>query len=97
MIQNNVVALVVNCFAIDKGVEFRKNARLGDKSDNYLFLLNQYLQNMIGFKKISNKNLPLGILKNNSQIEKVIGNQSADYIIRINLKNQKVVADKPSV
>jgi len=97
MIQNNEVALEVNCIAIDKGIEFRKNARLGDKSDNYLFLLNQYLQNMIGFKKISNKNLPLGTLKNNSQIEKVIGNQSADYIIRINLKNQKVVADKPSV
>jgi hypothetical protein len=97
MIQNNEVALEVNCIAIDKGIEFRKNARLGDKSDNYLFLMNQYLQNMIGFKKISNKNLPLGTLKNNSQIEKVIGNQSADYIIRINLKNQKVVADKPSV
>jgi hypothetical protein len=97
MIQNNEVALEVNCVALDKGIEFRKNARLGDKSDEYLFLLNQYLQNMIGFKKISNKNLPLGTLKNNAQIEKIIGKQSADYIIRINLKSQKTISDKPSV
>jgi hypothetical protein len=96
MIQNDEVAVEINCIAVDKGVEFRKNSRLGEKSDEYLFLINQYLQSMIGFKKMSKKNLPLGSLKMNSQIEKVVGNQSADYIIRINLRNQKSLSEKPS-
>jgi hypothetical protein len=94
MIQNNEVTVEINCIAIDKGIEFRKNASLGEKSDEYLFLVNQYLQNMIGFKKMSKKNLPLGSVKMNSQIEKVNANQSADYIIRINLRNKQNL--KPS-
>lgn len=96
MIQNDEVAVEINCIAVDKGVEFRKNTRLGEKSDEYLFLINQYLQNMIGFKKISKKNQPLGSVKTNSKIEKVVGNQSADYIIRINIRNQKNTSEKPS-
>jgi hypothetical protein len=96
MIQNNEVAVEINCIAVDKGVEFRKNSRLGEKSDEYLFVMNQYLQNMIGFKKMSKKNLPLGTVKMNSQIEKVVGSQSANYIIRINLRNQKSLSEKPS-
>jgi hypothetical protein len=51
---------------------------------------------MIGFKKMSKKNQPLGSVKTNSKIEKVVGNQSADYIIRINLRNQKNTSEKPS-
>jgi hypothetical protein len=94
MIQNNEVTVELNCVAIDKGIEFRKNDRLGENSDEYLFLVNQYLQNMIGFKKMSKKNLPLGSVKMNSQIEKVNANQSADYIIRINLRNKQNL--KPS-
>ena len=96
MIQNDEVAVEINCIAVDKGVEFRKNTRLGEKSDEYLFLINQYLQNMIGFKKMTKKNQPLGSVKTNSQIEKVVGNQTADYIIRINLRNQKTSGEKPS-
>lgn len=96
MIQNNEVAVEINCIAVDKGIEFRKDGRLGDKSDDYLYLISQYLQNMIGFKKLSKKNLPMGSVRTNSQIEKVAGNQSADYIIRINLRNQKIISEKPS-
>jgi hypothetical protein len=96
MIQNADVIVELNCIALDKGVEFRKNIRLGENSDNYLYLMNEYLQNMIGHKQISNKKIPMGLIKTNSQIEKVLGEDSADYIFRIHLKNNKQVSDKPS-
>jgi len=96
MIQNDEVSVEINCIAVDKGVELSKHFRLGEKSDDYLNLVKQYLQNMIGFRKVGKKNLPMGSVRTNSQIEKVAGNQSADYIIRINLRNSKSLSEKPS-
>jgi hypothetical protein len=97
MIQKSEVVVELNCIALDKGVEFRKNIRLGEKSDDYLYLMNEYLQNMIGHRQISNKKIPMGVIKTNSQIEKVLGEESADYILRVHLKNNKQIADRPSL
>jgi hypothetical protein len=94
-IQRREVIVDLTCVAIDKGVELRKNKKLGLLSDEYNVVMSDMLQDMIGYGTVANKKIPLGILKTQSVIESSNAIIQSDYIIRLQLRNAKTNAVGP--
>jgi hypothetical protein len=96
-IQNREVFIDLTCVAIDKGVEIKDKNRIGEQSDAYAHLVADLLQEMIGYTKVSNKNILHGIINTQSQIERAGSLIPADYLIRLQLKNVKPNSIIPSI
>ncbi len=96
-IQRREVFVDLTCVAIDKGVEIKDKKRIGEQSDEYALLVADLLQEMIGYTKVSGKNIPLGMVNTQSQIERASRLIPADYMIRLQLKNAKPNSVVPTI
>jgi len=70
---------------------------LGLKNEEYGIIVSELLHDMIGYRIFENKKTALGQIKVESYIEKSSEPFKSDYLIRINIKNNKVISEKLSL
>jgi hypothetical protein len=97
MIQRKELQLELNIVALDKGIDSKNLKQLGLKNEEYGIIVSELLHDMIGYRIFENKKTALGQIKVESYIEKSSEPFKSDYLIRINLKNNKVISEKLSL
>jgi hypothetical protein len=98
-IQRREVVVNLTAVAIDKGMD-KGVMRLGEQSDDYSLIMADMLQQMIGRYTVDGRSFPLGQINSKAVIENirtVKPIKDADYVIRLQLQNNKDMLHMPAM